>query len=112
MEIRYLTRLEFAAGSRMVRFDLRTSDWIASLVSAVGSVIPARWRGSPQQRARRSAVCSIVQRATANAQDGYDLWRLVLSTLRDLYEARTLEHMSADTIGALPAQLTSQSTDA
>ena len=112
MEIRYLTRLEFAAGSRLLRFDLRTSDWIAGLVASLGSLIPTRWRGSPQQRARRAAVRSIVQRATADVAQEYDLWRRVLTALRAQFEARTLHAMSADVIADLPNQLKATPADA
>jgi hypothetical protein len=111
MEIRYLTRLECTAGSRLVRLDVRTSDWIAGLVAALGGIIPVGWRGSPQQRARRSVVRSLVQRATAEAETEYDLWKGVLESLRESFEARTLHHRSAQDIANLPKQVMNQTTD-
>ena len=102
MEIRYLTRIEFVAGSHALHLDVRTSDWVARLVAALGAIVPRRWRGSPQQRARREAVRSIVQRSTTEASEGHDHWLAVLEQLRGQFESGRLGAMSPDEIRLLP----------
>jgi Pyruvate/2-oxoacid:ferredoxin oxidoreductase gamma subunit len=101
MEVRYLTRLEAVVGMHHLRVDVRTSKWIAYLGRAVGRFVPTSWRGSPRQRAMRSAVWSLVQRARAEIDDRHDHWRGVLEQLRQHQEAGDLEGMSAQSVRSM-----------
>jgi Pyruvate/2-oxoacid:ferredoxin oxidoreductase gamma subunit len=104
MEIRYLTRIEAIFGTRRLRIQVRTSDWVARLVATLGTLVPLGWRGSRRQRSRRNSVRSLVHLATQQAQQGDEAWnaaRAMLEALRRALDDGTLESMSSDDIMAL-----------
>ena len=101
MEIRYLTRIEAIFGTRRLRIQVRTSDWVARLVATLGGLVPMPWRGSPRQRGRRNSVRSLVHQATQQAQDSYEASRRMLEALRSAVQDGTLEAMSLEEIKAL-----------
>ena len=71
IERRYLTRIELVAFNRLVRADLKTSDWPARVVSLFRRVVPVRWRGSRRQRELRDFVLEFIRRA-ADSTSGTD----------------------------------------
>jgi hypothetical protein len=96
MERRYITRFELVALRRLVRFDARTSDWLARLAALARGVWPGRWRGSARERQVRSWVIEIIERASLTAPGApdtpapsspaspgeYDRWRAALERLQ------------------------------
>lgn len=72
VERRYLTRIELHFFGREVRADVRTSDWPARLVTAARRFVPRGWRGTPRERALRSTIIELVERATHDPPDCYE----------------------------------------
>ncbi|MCH2137494.1 MAG: hypothetical protein MK074_00375 [Phycisphaerales bacterium] len=101
MDMRYVTRFECVIGDRNMKLDVRTSEWLAWIGVGLGRLVPLAWRGSPRQRAIRTAVRGMVQQATTEAADRYDHWRHVLEALREAQHSGALTAMSGDDLRAL-----------
>lgn len=80
---RFLTRMDATAFGRRLRFELRTSDWIAWAVALLRHRIPQDWRGSAREREIRDLVVNAVEQATRAGRDDYERWCESLQRLHD-----------------------------
>jgi hypothetical protein len=103
MERRYMTRFELVALRRRVRLQVRTSDWPLRLVAALRHVVPARWRGTRNERAVRRLVESAVEQAGSAPSAEYERWSEVMAALHDLAETGRLRGAAPSTLEELIA---------
>ena len=83
LQRRFLTRIDATAFGRRLRFEVRTSDWIAWAVALVRHRVPQYWRGTAREREIRELVINVVEQATRAEPDGYDRWCESLQRLHD-----------------------------
>ena len=84
VEVRYLTRLEFTFIRWRFRLDLRTSDWMARVLSLARHLLPTAWRGTRRERQVRRLVEELLLRAGTGADLDYDGWLDVMTELNQL----------------------------
>ena len=70
--------------SRRLRFEVRTSDWIAWAVALLRHRVPQDWRGTAREREIRALVINVVEQATGSDPAGYDRWFEALQRLLDV----------------------------
>jgi len=74
IERRYLTRIELVGFNRLVRADIKTSDWPARVVSLFRRIVPMRLRGSRRQRELREFVIDFIKRAAEATSASDQRW--------------------------------------